>query len=379
MTGVESENTAAAEKGQSIILRSIHGARSEHWALQLDKDVLSLSTADGRLILMLPRDETPRHLRFDWYLARGRILSIFVAEGSKAYRFKCGRRNLSRLVNWLPQKSDEELEKEVRWYGVAMVLVGVFQLVLPQHFHWWLGLVFALQGLVVVVVSKRLMYLLNFALMLVSGLLLLFMPKTMELVLAEVVDVSRVLSTGLGSLLLIGCIQQISLLGANHRLRAARIRRDLMELEDGSIPSPVLNKVFWAVAALAILLVCQVGGLFLQMWLSEQPPLPRDWILVTALAILTIGVAVVLWVRPSQAYVEAKVAGQFAVVLAVLVVAGLVTIDINGTLPFPPEVLWNGLFALGTPYVWVPIIVLVILFNWWFARAVEKELRQDGE
>ena len=379
MTGLKSENHASAEGGPSLALRPIHGARSERWTLQLDEDILALSTGDGRLVLMLPREESPRHLRFDLYLARGRLLSILVTEGSKAYRFKCSGRDLRRLVDWLPQKSREELEKDVRWYGVAMVLVGVLQLALPQYFHWWLGLAFALQGLLVVVVPKRPMYLLNFGLMLAAGLVLLFMPKSTPPVLAAAIDVARVLCTGLGSLLLIWCVQQLSLLGANHRLRAARIRRDLMELEDENLPSPVLNKIFWVVTTLAALLVGQVAGLFLQAWLGEEPPLPRDWILAITLAVLTIGVAAVLWARPSQAYVEAKIAGQFAVVLAGLYGAGVLSIDISGNLPFPPELLWNGLFALGTPYVWGPIIVFVVLFNWWFSRAVERELGQADE
>ena len=386
--------------GVSLALQPIGGPRSERWAVQLDDELLSLLTPDGRLVLMLPREEAARHLRFDWDLPRGRLISFMVAEGLRGHRFRCGARERRVLLEWLPQKPWEEMEKEVRRYGIAFVLTGVFQLLFPAYFFRVLGLAFVLEGLVVISLPKRYMYTVNALLMFAAGLILLFAPKPLAVNPDLSIQWGNVLPTGLGSLLLIWSIQQVSLLSANHQLRVARARTrsgapgtrsgapgtrsgapgsSESAFEEAALPSGAIKKVTWGVTFIAVLLVGQVAGLFLQLWLGESPPLFRDWVLCLVLASLTIGMVAVLRWRPHAAYLEAKLAGQFAVGLAVLYVAGVLNADLEGSLPFPPEILWLGLFTLYWPYVWVPLVALVFLFSRWFTRAVEKELAERSE
>lgn len=363
----------------SLKLRPIHGSKSEFWTVLLDEDILSLSTADGRLVMMLPREEAARHLSFDWDLFHGRTVAFEVVEGMKAHRFRCGRRELLRLVRWLPLKPREEIEREARHYGVAVVVVGVVQLLFPAYFPQATGLAFVLQGLAMVCVPKRPMYAVNALLMLVVGLVLLFNPRPVAAHVKDAIDWAQVFRTGLGSMLLIWSIQQFSLLGVKYRLRVARARAIRRSPGEEAPASPVVRKVMWGVTALAALLVGQVGGLFVQMGLGRDLPMLRDWVLCLTLAALTIGMVVVLRLRPQAAYLEARVAGRFGVVLAGLYSIGVLNIDIEGNLPFPPDILWIGLFALGHPYVWIPLVLLVIGFDWWFSRAVSRELTQSGE
>lgn len=379
MADEAAEEVRSDKKLVALSLRPIHGSRNEQWQVHLEEDLLSLHAPDGRIVMMLPREESALHIRFDWDLLRGRMVSFEVVEGLKAYRFRCGLRDLRALLGWLPRKSREELEKEVRFYGVAVVLIGVFQLLFPAYYFWGWGLGCVGVGLAGVCFPRRWIFAVNALGMLFVGAGLLFEPHPRALLNDAYIDFARVMPTGLGSLLLIWSIQQFSLLGAGHRLRMARRKSTAPEMADEDRPSAVVRKVMWFVGILAVLLVGQVIGLVLQWYLGAVKPMFRDWVLCVTLASVAVGAVAVLRLRLHAAYLEARIAGQFTVVLGVLYLAGVMNVPIEGSLPFPPEILWIGLFALGQPYVWAPLVLLVVLFNRWFVRAVAEELEEVPE
>lgn len=379
MSEVSGDTASPGANPARISLRPVMGRASETWEVVLEADLLWLHAPDGRVVMMLAREDAARHLRFDWAVPHGRVVSFMIVEGLKTYRFRCGRRALTALLDWLPRKPKEAMEREVRLYGAAIVLTGVLQIALPDYFSRTWGLGFVLIGLAAMFYAKPPMYALNALLMLAAGGVLLYAPRHVPVMAGMRIDLKQVFPTGLGSVLLIWGVQQFALLGANHRLRVARLRVAASSLPEDRLPSPVVRQVRWAVILLAALLLGQVAGLFLQVYLGTTPPALRDWVLCLTLACVAMGAVGVLRWRRRAAYLEARIAGQFTVVLGTLYAAGVFNVPIQGSLPFPPDILWIGLFALRQPFVWLPLIVLVLLFNRWFGKAVERELEDTGE
>ncbi len=376
--GRQGVNSQPGRQPCALSLRPAHGRAREPWSLQLDEGILTLLTPDGRIVMMLPCEEAALHMRFDWDLLRGRTVSFWVVEGLKAHQFQCDRRQLAQLLAWLPQKDPQIVEREVRYYGVAMVLIGVAQLLFPRFYHWGWGLAFVFQGLLAVLLPRRAMFAINALLMMSGGLALLFWRLTSAPADGEMLQWTLFMRTGMGGLLLLWSVQQSALLGANHRLRVARRRRSVDDDEDWQ-PSPVVRKVSWMVGGLSLLLLCQVAGLFIQHWLGSESPQWRDWVLSLTLATLTLGALAVLRFRTHAAYLEARIAGQMTVVILITYLAGVLIAHTEGSLPFPVDILWLGLFALGSLYHWIAIIVFVLMFNRWFSRAVDREMEESGE
>ncbi len=224
------------------------------------------------------------------------------------------------------------------------------------------------------------MYAVNALVMFPGGIYLLVSSASSTGFLAgEEHEAARVLNIGLGSLLLVWAVQQLSLIGPNRLLQVPR-RRRVLDDEETLEPSPLVRKVGWAMGALSLLFVFQLGGLVAQYRLGEGQPTAFDWVLCLTLAAVTVGAAVSLLVRRNVSYLEAKVTGQLGIVLAMLRLVGSLARPLDGTrLPFDVDILWVGLFALGELYFWVPLIIFILLFNWWFSRAAQRELKEVEE
>lgn len=381
MTDTErKESEGAAERLQ---MQPLRGPRSEPWSVQLDEELLSLHAPDGRVVLMLPRQEATRHLRFEWDLLRGRTVAFVVVEGLSTYRFRSTVSQTKALLDWLPLRSRDELEREARRYGIALVLLGALQLLLQDFFFWATGLLLLLLGLAIILYPRRIMYALNALVMFPVGIaLLLWTASSTGPLSGDEYEMAQVLNIGLGSLLLIWSVQQLSLLGPNRLLLVPR-RRRMLEDDDNLEPSPLIRKVGWAMGALSLLFVFDLGGLVAQYRLGEltvETPSAFDWVLCLTLACITVGAAVSLLVRRNISYLEAKITGQFGIVLAMLRLAGALARPLDGSrLPFDPDILWVGLFALGELYFWVPLIICIVLFNWWFNRVAQREMKEIEE
>lgn len=378
MTDSETQNGAQLPREATLELCSLRGPKSEKYTVQLGDDLLSLLSPDRRLIMMLPREEAARHIRFDWDLFRGRVASFVVVEGLKSHRFKCSRQAMKLLAAWLPQRPAAELERVVRHYGVSLVLVGALQLLFQSVFYWGWGLTLLLLGVACICFPKRPMYAVNAIILLAAGLQSLYASRPLQPMSWPPEEWAHLLATGLGAIMVIWSVQQYSLLSINHQLRAARGRGSPLFAWDVG-PSLLVRKIKWGVTVITGVFLCQCGGLILQARFGMEPPHQQDWLVCVILGLLTAGVTAVLWARRRPTYLEAKVAGQFFVVLAVLYIAGAISSPLSHRLPFSPEVLWVGMYALSEPYVWVPVIGLVVFYNHWFTRSMEKEIEQGGE
>jgi hypothetical protein len=360
-----------------LTLHPIHGSERDAFTVSLEDDLLSLLSPDGRLVMMLPRDEAVRHVRFNYDVLRGRTVSFVVVEGLKAYTFKCPLLELEQLLNWLPQKPRAQQEEEHRRYGVSLVLLGGAMLLLHDFFFRGWASALLLLGVANVLCPRRFLYGVNAAVMSAIAMALFFLPLALGAPPAENAETVRLLSTGLGSLLIIWSVQQLSLMGPIHRLRMARRHHDAEAPGVESVPSRAVKRVAAGLVLLGALFAANL------VWAGVRGPAEPGAIplvytgLVYAAAVLTtLGAAAALWLRGFRAYLEAKIAGQFAIVLAVFYAAGVAAMLFDPRVPLSPHGLADGLYAFANIQVWVPLVVLVLLFNRWFAGAVERELEQ---
>ncbi|MBP8129755.1 MAG: hypothetical protein KA184_09245 [Candidatus Hydrogenedentes bacterium] len=359
----------------ALVLHPVHGDEKDAFTVSLEQDVMSLISPDERLVLMLPREEAARHIRFNYDVFHGRTVSFVIVEGLKAHTFKCPLLELEQLLNWLPQKPREEQEREVRRYGVAIVLLGAGLLLFPQYFFWVWGLALVFLGLADIWWSRDMFYGVNAAAMFVASLVLLFAPVPLGLRSGADLETARLLATGLGSLLIIWSVQQASLLGPIHRLRLARAHRDARNARERA-PSSAVKAIAWTVGALGVFFLAHLGWLGMQARAGAGEGLIEDWILHGVVSGTLLLLAGSMWVRGFRSYVEAKLAAQFALMLAVFYAAGAGTMLWSAE-ALGPQVLRMGFLAWSQVYVWAPLVVLVVVFNRWLAGRVERELEEN--
>jgi len=215
----------------------------------------------------------------------------------------------------------------------------------------------------------------NAAAMFVASLVLLFAPVPLGLRSGADLETARLLATGLGSLLIIWSVQQASLLGPIHRLRLARAHRDARNARERA-PSSAVKAIAWTVGALGVFFLAHLGWLGMQARAGAGEGLIEDWILHGVVSGTLLLLAGSMWVRGFRSYVEAKLAAQFALMLAVFYAAGAGTMLWSAE-ALGPQVLRMGFLAWSQVYVWAPLVVLVVVFNRWLAGRVERELEEN--
>ncbi len=372
MPNESAQQDGAADSG--LILRPLRGTHPGEWLAQLDEDIMSLTSPEGRLVLMIPREDAARLVRFQWDVMKGRTVSFVVVAGLKAYNFACPEATLRRLLAWVPTRPEEEIREEVRRYGLALVLLGAALLLFQDYFFAGWGVLFVLFGAGNIRYPWRVLYAANGAVMLILGLVFLFTatrpigidPEAMS-------EAIRVAHIGLGSLLLIWGVEQFSLLGPDYLLRRRLAPAD--ETVDGDTKSGAVLAVAGVLALLAVLFFGQLAFLGYGLSTDAAPAAPVDWLVAGVFAAGLGCGAVALFVRGRRAYAEAKLAGQFAVIVAGLYLAGAIALR-N---PLAPHVLLSGLGALPRPFVWAPLVVTVVAFSRGYVWAVGREIKAGGE
>jgi hypothetical protein len=361
--------TAARE----LYLQPIKGKGQEPWRATLENDVLSLFSPDGRLVMMLPREDAARHLRFAWDLFRGRTIAFIVVEGLKSHRFHCDAADQDALIEWLPTRRQTELAREVQWYGAGMVAFGALELALQDTFGGVWGLLLVLLGLVNLLDPRRRWYAANGSVLLLLSLFILFNPDRIQTGASGNLNAAHLLSTAAGILLVIGSVQQFSLLSPNNRLRAVRVR-DERARHHGEQRSGVVLGTIVVLAMTAGLFLGHLAALFAAQPAAEDVFFGWDFVLFLALTGALTFIAAVLWFRRGNPYFEAKLAGQAVTVLLVIYVAGAISLVYQQQFTFSAGILRQGMALLVMPWVWIPLILLLVIFNRFFARAVDREL-----
>ena len=351
----------------SVRLHPLRGDKAQVWTVQLEEDILTLLSPEGRIVMMLPREEAVRSLRFEWDVLHGRVVSFVLMEGLRAYRLSPERGGARRIAGWLPQRSAEETDREARLHAAGLILAGALQLFFPELFLKSVGLAFILLGLAEIFLIHRLLFALNAVLLFTTGIGFL-------LGLSSPTPWQSLLPAGLGAILVLWSVQQCTLLGLNHHVRGA-IQRAL----DGDTPLPgpsrTIRRIALALGLMAALCAAQV----VVLCRLDYYPAPALWVMLATLTFVNAALAFQLYFPRHLAFAQAKVAGQFAILLAILFTAGLLRVLAEPTAMADPGLLPAGLLTLGTPYPWLPLITLVLLFNWWYPRAIRRELEERGE
>lgn len=333
-------------------------------SVHFEEDVISLRADDGRVLLMLPREEASAHIRFDWRLPHGPVISFVIIEGLRAYTFRGSRDATRALLRWLPLRTTEALAQEMRWHGTGVVLLGTAMLLFPHAQLWpYAGVAAVLAGCLSVLRPVRGQYGVNAVLFMVLGLLLLFatpwmLPPQMPLFWP----------TLFGALLVLWGIQQTSLLSPQHLLEQSRVTTTGARrlLQRGSRVPAIMS---------TITLGCSIP-----LWALAWQSRADVTLLVSyaALAVVTLGIAATIILRGRHSFRELLLGGQWAVVLLYFLTAGLIwhsTVYPNDPTPYP----LGPVLGFHSPYVFLPLLALVLLFNVVLRQVIRARLATDEE
>ncbi len=353
------------------------------WTVRLEAELLTLLDGEDKPVLKLHREEAARYLRFSYDVVRARIVTLVVIEGLKGYSFHCTKVELSKLLSWLPQKSPETIAKEGRYSGLVLALFGTLYLLLPGHLFWGLGVCFLVAGAVGLLLPKRGLYALNGALMILVGLWELLPRNLPGLHSLIATPEERVVPFVVGCVLILWGIQQLTMLGSSQKLRAARAVRDR---HASFLPgqSALVRRVGrWNLIASGLFAAYALSALALASAGSATGLLSfalSDAAIYGVLALLAAVSAASFLVRRRPAYLEAKASAQFLIAVAVLSLWGF-ALSFHPSAPasFLGALLSGEAEVFKRPYVWASLIPPVLLFNRWFARAVDRELEEQRD
>lgn len=378
-------------EGTVLEVRSLTARGNVTWTIHLESDILSLAGPGDRSVLKLHREEAARYMRFAYDILRGRTISFIIIEGLKRYSFKCSKEQASQLFAWLPSGTPAQMAREIRFSGIGLALFGILHLILADGLFWGWGIGLLAVGALGVAWPRRWMFLLNGILMLVVGLLdVILSGLGPRVVFAQ----DRLVPVAVGSALIFWGIQQISMLGANQRLRAARAIRDervsLLPAKSRVVRRIVLCNTVAAVVfglyTVGLLIAVQLPGFSSRSAESVTGPnsaLP-DIAIFGVLTILTALSASLFSLQKRPPYFAVKVSAQMLITIFVFLCWGIaLNFDLSAPLSFLGNIFFNNLGLVARPYVWiyllVCVLVCVLVFNRWFTRAVDKELEEQRD
>ena len=366
---------------------SLDPGEKKLWTVSFESEILTLIRPDNTVVLKLHRDEAARYMRFEYDLFRGLTISLIIIEGLKKYSFRCHRAQVMKMLAWLPHLTAEERTRQIRYSAIVLALLGLFHLALPQYLLWVWGIALLAVGLVGVLRARPAMFAANGIALFLAGLWDLLTGTPHEIRPWNVPPEARIIPVIVGSIIILWAIQQVSMLGPNKQLRAARIIRDqrasflpgVSRLVRRIGYANLAASFVFAAYALAMLLTAPIRAKALTVEVIRGlNPAWHDGIIFGVLALLAFSSALLFLRQGRPLYFEAKVSAQL---LISIVVFSLWAVAFN-IRPSAPFAQFGGLFALNLTlfsrtYVWISLLVCVLAFNRWFGRAVDRELEEQ--
>lgn len=360
-----SVTTVAEESTRTIPLRPVKGNRDADWSLTLDDHMLTLTAPDSRVVMMLPREDAVNHVRFLWDVLRGPVLLLEVVPGLKGYHFRNGPNLQDTLLEWLPQRSNERVAREIRAHGAFTLLFTLILFQFPHLFPTRAVAIANLAGILLVAWPLRRVVPASASALVVAGGLLLY-HAAFTAGLENVVDNARAYVTASGALLLLWGIQQVAIMSANHRLEAARSEHP----DSTAFPQPLSARVWYVTGGACLLVATLLGGVLWRLFATGQPH-TAEIALHAAPMLATLGMAIILFFRAGRGLLEAKLSVQWLIVVLVVLAYGLLHGD-----PDPnASVVQTGLRHLSRAHVWLTAVALILGFNAAFRYWLSRQLR----
>ena len=362
----------------SVELRPV--GKDEVWCIEFADGDVRLLDGQKRRVLMVPRDHAVQYIRIERDVLRGWLVSLTVLEGARAFLFRASRQAVHDIVACLPHKSVPEVRKEVRLNACAIVLFAFAFLLLRDVFPATWSIALLVVGIVGLAFPDRRVYHVNALAMFTLGIAQLFVrpAPTADSVFSS--DVSDVLLTVSGIVMLCWAIQQYILLSPNAQLRGQRLKQTREDLVSSAGSSRLVRQVALIVLAASTMLSLYAAYLFLLRCRNVGGVTPVDWVSAIVIAGLCLVSGGVLAWRPRRAYLEARVALQMVVAVVLLVLWGLVsTMREHGITGIPTDLFSQGFYAFARPYAWGTFLLIVVFINRWFGRAVDRELSEAFE
>lgn len=380
------EEEDARLETHELRLRPLKGRNM--WKVSIDPSLVRLQDPDGHDALIVPREDIAQYMQFQRDVFRGRTVTFAAAYGMKPYVFHCEPGIFEELFSWMPRKSPQELARSVQLNGIAIALVGVAYLLLPKPINWWWGVVLLAFGAGNMIRPKRLWHLFNALALFVIGLSELFVTRVIAANPTQLVDTFEILKTVAGIVFICWGIQQFAMLSPNAQIRAARVKRSP---DSASLPkrrSPLVRRTAVCALAASVLLWAYALSLVYVTWRGIAMVIPErslggvslgmvDIVASSVLGTVCLASGLVLLKRRLPAYAEAKIVSQMLISLALVFWWGAVfSFDPAQPVLLLGTLFSNGLSVFGKPYVWASFLAAVLVLNWLFARAVDKELAQ---
>lgn len=364
-------------------LKHVRDRGGEAWTVSLDEDSLTLVQPDNEKALIVSRSEAARYIRFARDLLHGLTIRFIIVEGLKSHAFRCTRAQSNELLRWLPQRPEKDVRKNVRLTALAIGLTGILMLLLTQAFIWFWGAILLLLMLPGMATGRREIYLANAAVLGTLGLIQLVLRPYLGVDPYESREIAQQLATVAGVVLVCWSMHQFGMWSPNQLLRYARSQRDEQEQQKFVVESPLVRTVGRCNLLTVIGLAFYTGGLAFSHFNNEASSpgsfsaLP-DLMVLGILIVLMSGSAALLLYGKKAAYLEAKISAQTLIVVwVVLFWAVGANFTVSDPMSMFTGVFTDGMFLIDRPYVWAPLIALILSFNVWYSRALDRELEDN--
>lgn len=371
----------SAQDTHRVNLKPVGGGES--WTAELTTDFVTLKAPAGKTVLTVVREDVARHMRFAWDLRHGRTISFVIVEGMKDYTFTTDPGSHRELVSWLPRKSVEEERHEVRLHAIAMAAAGVVFLLRPEDFHPIWGILFIVFGATATALGVRMAYAYNGVLMFLFGIAQILPANLSPIEEGNGIQTAHVFPTIAAAVLLCWGVQQFSMLSINAQIRKVRSERDL----PGAYQSPLVRRVawlclvaggvLWLYAALLLYFRATASRVSIADMAAALRAASPEIVVFATLAAFATGAGILLLYQKRPAYLDAKVAAQVVLVGFMFVLWSIIlNVDPNEPLAIFGPIFANSDPIIMKPYVWLSLLPIVLLFNRWYARNVDRELEE---
>lgn len=143
--------------------------RKQTWTVCLATDAAEFASLEGGDRVRVPRDQGNARIQFVNAFVSG--YNVAVKQNGTTHKFKLAKHDLSKLRDWLPEKTTDDMKRELRNWGIGLIVLGVAHFVLTGFLSPVWGAIILVVGVLNLLIPHRGMFIVNgLALLLVGGL-----------------------------------------------------------------------------------------------------------------------------------------------------------------------------------------------------------------